>query len=133
MTASNYLELELLDHLFSKGTYTPPANIYVALCTDAPTDTGTGGDLVEATYTGYARKSTAPADWDTASAGVIDNVNAITFDPCTGLTSTVTHFALCDALTGGNVLVSGVLTSPLAVSNGITPSFAIGALTVTMD
>jgi len=132
MSASNYLELELLDHLFGKGSYTPPT-VYVALCTSAPSDTDTGSTITEATYTGYSRKSTAAGDWNTAASGAIDNANAITFDACTGGSSNVTHFALVDAASAGNVLVWGALDSTLAVSNGITPEFAAGALEVTMD
>ena len=130
--ASDYLELEILDHLFGKGSYTPPT-IYVALCTAAPNDASTGSTLTEATYTGYARKSTAAGDWNTASAGLTDNANAITFAACTGGSSTVTHFALVDAATNGNCLIHGALTGSLAVSSGITPEFAAGELDVSLD
>ena len=130
--ASDYMELEVLDHIFGKGTYAVPT-IYVALCTAAPTDASTGSTIVEATYTGYARKSTAAGDWNTAAAGAIDNQNAITFDPCTGSSSTVTHFALVDATTAGNVILWGALDTSLAISNGITPEFAANQLDVTLD
>ena len=133
MSASNYLELEILDHIFGNGTYTPATNIFVALLTATPDDTDTGSTITEATYTGYARKSTAGSDWNTASAGAIDNANAITFDACTGGSSTITHFALCDASTAGNVLFWGALSSSFAVSDGVTPSFGAGALDTTAD
>jgi hypothetical protein len=134
MSASNYLELKLLDHLFGKGAYTPPS-IYVALLTAEPSDTDEGDDLVEAAYTGYARKSTAAADWRAAVGGATTNANKITFAPCTGLTASITHWALVDSGTtgAGNVLVWGALTSPLAISNGITPEFAVDALSVSVD
>jgi hypothetical protein len=38
---SHTWENEILDHLFGKGSYTPPT-IYVALSTADPTDAGTG-------------------------------------------------------------------------------------------
>ena len=38
---SNYWENELLDHLFGKGSYTPPT-IYVGLSTTDPGDDGAG-------------------------------------------------------------------------------------------
>lgn len=130
--ASNYLENELLDHLFNKGAYTAPT-IYVALLTSAPSDTDTGSTITEASYTGYARKSTAAGDWNVAASGTTDNGNAITFAACTGGSSTVTHFALVDASSAGNLLCYGTLGSSLAVSNGITPEFAAGALDVSLD
>lgn len=133
MSASNYLENAILDHIFGESTYSAPANIYVALCTTAPTDTSTGSTLVEATYTGYARKSTAASDWGAASGGQVSNTGAIVFNPCTAGTSTVTHFALVDASSNGNVLFWGALTASLAVSAGITPQFAIGELDITAD
>ena len=132
--ASDYLEDKLLDHLFNKASYTAPT-IYVALCTAAPVDSDTGSTITEATYTGYARKSTVAGDWNAASGdpSTIDNGNAITFAACTGGSSTVTHFALVDASSAGNMLLWGALTSSLAVSSGITPEFAVGALDVTLD
>lgn len=133
MSASDYLELALLNHLFNKTAYTAPTTFYVALCTAAPTDASTGSTIVEATYTGYARKSTVAADWTTAASGANNNGNAITFAPCTAGTSTVTHFAICDASSAGNVLLWGALTASLAVSAGITPSFASGQLTNSCD
>lgn len=130
--ASDYLENALLDHITGKTSYTKPT-AYVALCTAAPTDASTGSTLTEANYTGYARKQTAGSDWDAASGGAVANAAAITFDACTGGSSTVTHFALVDASSAGNVLCWGALSASLAVSAGITPEFAIGALDLTLD
>lgn len=133
MSASNYLELAILDHIFGKATFTAPSNIYVALCTSAPTDTSTGSTLTEANYTGYARKQTSPSDWASASAGAIENANAITFAACTAGSSSATHFALVDASSAGNVLYWGALGATLAISAGIVPEFAAGDLVVTAD
>ena len=42
------------------------------------------------------------------------------------------HFGIgSDSSGAGNLFLSGALTASLAVSSGITPSFAIGALTAT--
>lgn len=133
MSATDYLEAEILDHIFGKGDFTPPTNLYVALLTaEAADDDDTGAELTEATYTGYARKQTSASDW-TRSGSTMSNGNAITFAACTAGTSTVTHFALCDAATDGNVLFKGALSASLAVSDGITPEFAAGELDVTAD
>jgi hypothetical protein len=133
MPASDYLENKLLDHIVGKASFTMPSPVYVALCTTTPTDASTGSTLVEANYTGYARKSVPSADWGTASSGNTSNANAITFAACTGGTSSAQSFAICDALTGGNVLVWGVLGAALSISNGITPAFNAGQLIITAD
>jgi hypothetical protein len=132
MSASNYLELELLDHVFGNGSYTPPT-VYVALLTATPDDADTGSTITEANYTGYARVSTSASDWATAAAGAIDNANAITFGACTGGSSDCTHFAMVDAASAGNVLFWGALDSTFSVSSGVTPSFSVGDLEITCD
>jgi len=135
--ASNYLENALLNSLFGKtsdlGALASVPTIYLALLTAAPNDASTGSTITEANYTGYARKQTAASDWNAASGGAIDNLNALAFDACTGGSSTVTHFALVDAATAGNVLAYGALDASPAVSSGITPQFAAGAVELSLD
>jgi len=127
---SNFWENEILDHIFGKGTYTPPSNIYVALSTTDPTDSGSG--ISEPSGGSYARKSTAPADWDAAVSGTVDNANAITFVEATGSWGAITHFALYDALTGGNMLAHGALTTSKIIDDGDVASFAAGDLDVSL-
>lgn len=107
-------------------------SFYVALFTGDPTDTGSPDN--EATYTSYARKAVARsgAAW-TTTTGVASNDAEIAFDACTGGTNTITHFAICKAGTASilDLIYYGALSASLAVSNGITPTFAIGAITVT--
>lgn len=130
--ASVFLENAFLDHITGKTSYTQPT-AYVALCTAAPNDASTGSTITEANYTSYARATTAGSDWNAASSGSADNANAITFPECTGGSNTITHYAIVDASSAGNVLVYGALDSSLAVSSGITPSFAAGSLAITCD
>ena len=127
----DYLENELLDHVFMKGAYTPPTNIFVALSTADPTDDGSA--IAEPAGGSYARKSTAGADWDAAVSGALDNANAITFIEATGLWGSITHFALFDALSGGNMLAHSALTTAKTIDNGDTASFAAGDLDVSLD
>lgn len=130
---SQYLQQKVLDHIVGKTSFTMPT-AYVALLTAAPSTDASAP--TEATYTSYARKITAGADWNAATAAtpsVTTNAQAITFVTCTGGSSTVTHFSLMDALTAGNMLGWGALSSSLAVSNNIQPNFAIGTLTLTLD
>lgn len=123
---ATYLQQKVLDHVVGKTSYTMPTT-YVALYTANPTDAGGG---TEAAYTSYARVATSGL-WNAASGTSITNSGAITFPACTGSSSTVTGFAICDASSAGNILAWG--TCSLSVSTGITPSFAAGQLTVTLD
>lgn len=125
----DYWEDEVLDHLFGKGSYTPPT-IYVALSTADPTDDGSGAS--EPSGSGYARVETAGADWDASSGGATANANAITFPEASGSWGTVTHFALYDAATDGNMLAHGALTASKTISSGETPRFAAGDLDVSL-
>lgn len=110
----------------------PFTNLFVSLHTADP---GPAGDQTtsEATYTSYARVAVVrtSSGWS-ISGQTIQNVGAINFPACTGGSNTITFFAIGTASSGAGVLLySGALTASLSVSNGITPSFAAGALTVT--
>jgi len=127
---ADYWENEILDHLFGKGSYTPPT-IYVGLSTADPTDDASG--LAEPSGNSYARVTTAGADWNVASGGAIANANDITFPEATGSWGTITHFALFDAVSAGNILAHGALSVSKPISSGDTAKFASGDLDVTLD
>jgi hypothetical protein len=127
---SDHWENEILDHLFGKGNYTAPT-IYVGLSTADPGDDGTG--LSEPSGSGYARVVTSASDWNVASGGALDNANAIEFAEATGSWGTVTHFALFDASSGGNLLAHGALTQSKTIASGDTGQFAVGDLDVSLD
>lgn len=128
--ASDHLENALLDQIFNNTDMGTFPNVFVSLHTTATTDAGGG---TEVTGGSYARVSTAPADWNAASGGTIDNSNAITFPQATANWGTVTHFGIWDASSGGNLLVHGALTQSRTVNSGDTFEFAAGALDVTAD
>jgi hypothetical protein len=127
---ADYWENEILDHLFGKGSYTPPT-IYVGLSTADPTDDASG--LAEPSGNSYARVATAGADWNVASGGAIANANDITFPEATGSWGTITHFAIFDAASAGNMLAHGALNVSKSISSGDTAKFAAGDLDVTLD
>ncbi|MFQ5428513.1 MAG: hypothetical protein ACE5EZ_05980 [Thermodesulfobacteriota bacterium] len=130
MSFSDYLELKVLDHVFGKAAYTMPT-AYIGLSTADPLDTGVG--LAEPVGGAYARVATSALDWNAAAAGATSNANALTFTQATGSWGTVSHFAVFDAPTAGNMLASGALTTPKAVGNGDTVKFDVGQLTATLD
>jgi hypothetical protein len=113
---------------------TTAGSVYVSLQTADPGDTaGTGQTQNETAYTNYARQAVARsgAGWAVA-AGIGDNVAAITFPQCGASGATITNTALGSATSGaGTRDFNG--TASLVVSNGVTPSFAIGALDLSCD
>jgi len=127
---ADYWENEILDHLFGKGSYTPPT-IYVGLSTADPTDDASG--LAEPSGGSYARVATAGADWNVASGGAIDNTNDITFPEATGNWGTITHFVLFDAASAGNMLAHGSVSASKTIGSGDTAKFAAGDLDITLD
>ena len=132
MSKSDYLENKLLDHIFGATVYTPPATLYIALYTSDPGDADAG---TEVTGGSYARQAVAntPANWPDATNGQKSNANAIVFPQATASWGTVTHVGIRDALTGGNLLYSGALTTPRTVNNGDTFSFAATQLVIIED
>lgn len=150
MSASNAFETSLITLLFQnanianigdaaglRGAVTV-GSLYVGLHTADPGEAGTQATS-EATYTGYARVAVARTSggWtitSPAGVGTVANAAAVTFPACTGGSNVLTFFSIGTAASGAtDLLLSGALTASLTVSNGITPSFAIGALTTTVD
>ena len=127
--ATNYLELELLDHLFSVGTYTP-GTLYLALAT-AVSD-AEAGSFTEVSGGSYARQSLSGKFGTAAASGAISNDANIQFPTATGDYGTVTHIVVMDALTGGNALIVQALTSSKTVETGDTFVVNSGNLTVNL-
>lgn len=124
---SDYLENEIADHLLGGGDYIRPATIYVGLFTAGPTD---GGGGTEVTGGSYARASVTnnSTNFPAASGGQKSNGAAISFPAATAGWGTVTHFGIYDAVSGGNLLLHGALTTSKLIETGDTPSFPIGTL-----
>lgn len=146
MSATNVFENGILSLILENANYanvgdatglrgsTTAGVFYISLHTASPGETG-NQTTSESAYTNYARQSVArsTAGWTVAS-GTGDNDSAIGY-PTGGATgSTVTDFGIGSDVSGaGNLFLYGALTASLAVSAGVTPSFAAGALDVTLD
>jgi hypothetical protein len=146
MSATNVFENGLLSLIFENANYanvgdatglrgsTTAGVFYISLHTANPNETGTQ-TTSEAAYGSYARQSVArsTAGWTVAS-GVADNDAVINFPAAASGSESETHFGIGSDVSGvGNLFLWGALTASLAVSAGITPSFAAGALDVTLD
>lgn len=142
---TNAAELDLLEAILQNTAWASilaagaQADLYIALCDSDP---GEAGDMATteitlAEYGQYARQAvTRATGWDTDGGNGLDNAAAITFPQMSSGTGvTASHFAIClgSTIATDDAIIYGSLSSGLAISNGITPEFAAGALDVTAD
>ncbi len=127
--ASTVLETRFINYL--KGTAPATiAGLFVGLYNGDPTDAGTGGAEVTTTIRTAGRVTVALGTVSGSPANA-SNSAIVDFGNAAGAT-TITHFAVFDAATGGNMLFSAPLTGgSQAIAQGNAVSFAVGALTVT--
>lgn len=123
---SNYLEGKVLDHTLAGLPFTPPAAHYVSLHTASPTDANT--TTTEVAGGSYQR---ALASFSPAAAGSSSNSNTLAFAGMPAVT--VSHVAIYDTTTAGNLLYYGALAAPVAVTAGGTFVINAGGLTVSLD
>lgn len=141
---SDYLENKIIDWLLRGQAFTPPATVYVALFTSAPSDTGGGTEVSGGSYARVAVTSSM-ANWagtqsagstvaSSGTGGTTSNNGAITFPAPTANWGVVTAFGLFDSSSSGNLLIYGNLSVSKTINNGDSaPSFAAGALTYQED
>ena len=129
---SDYLENKLLDHAFGAVTYTPPATLYAALFTVAPTDSGGGTEVTGGSYARVAITNNA-TNLPNSSGGAKANGTAITFPAATASWGTVVAMALFDAASGGNLMCHAALATSKVITSGDTASFPTGDLDITLD
>jgi hypothetical protein len=136
---SDYLEDAVLDHVLNNGralTYTPPSTLYIGLFTsNGGLETNTELDQTEVSGGSYARQSLDGSTnyFTGASGGATSNYDDIEFPVATEDWGTITHVAIMDALTSGNVLIWGELTSSKIIETGDQFKFTAGNLDITLD
>lgn len=127
---TNTFETYVLSVLLGTTT-SAPAKVYAALFLSSPTETGTAG--TEASYSGYARQEitldTPTADGTTVSTA---NTNQIIFPTPSTSSGTVVYAAICDAASGGNVLVYKALASQIVLTSETSPRFNVGEIVLTL-
>jgi hypothetical protein len=126
MSFSNYFETQVLQWAFTTGSATRPTQWHIALYTAAPSDTGGG---TEVSGNGYARVAAT----FTVSGNLATNASSLEWAAATGSWGTVTHAAVFDAATGGNMLAHGALTSARTINSGDTLRIPSGDLDITLD
>lgn len=124
---TTYLENKLLDHVLRGVNFPAPAGVYVALFTSETSDEGGG---TEVSGNGYARQT---ATFGAPVGGVVKNSAAITFPVATGNWGNITHVAIFDAATDGNMLYHAQVEEPKTIGSGDQYIINVGGLTVTQD
>lgn len=144
MSATNGFETNLLNLIFCNidianigdaaglQNSATAGNLYVALYSTDPTETGSAG--TEMSYTGYGRVSIARtiSAWDVTGADAT-NKNILNFGQCTGSGDTASYWGLHTASTGGDCLFTGSVTSPLTIVPGTIPSLPVGNLKISVN
>ena len=148
--ASNHIENELLDHVLGEGSrnYTP-TTLFIALFADtgsgvaAALESGTNSTsgtgnwgYYEINNGSYARVA---VNFNAASSGSATNDGAVAlaqasanYNTAGSAGNTVTHVAIMDASTAGNVVFYGALSVSKTVTTGDTFQINDEALTVSL-
>ena len=101
---SNYLENEILDHIYGGGDYSRPDTVYfAAYAWTAPSDTGGGNEVTGGTYARVAVANNA-TNFPAAASGVKSNATAILWPVANPGWAVLVAVAVFDAPTGGNML-----------------------------
>lgn len=127
MSFSNFLETEILDHVFAGAAYTAPGTHYLALFT-AVAD-GETGSVTEVSGGGYARQSVA----FTTSGNTTSNNAAVEYPTATANYGTVTHVGVYDASSSGNLMAYAALSSNKTIETGDVFRVPSGDLDITLN
>ena len=127
MSFTNFLETEILDHVFAGAAYSAPATKYLALFT-AISD-GEAGSVTELSGDAYARQSVAFS----TSGATTSNTGAVEFPTATGSWGTVTHVGVYDAVSSGNLMCYATLSSSKAIGTGDVFRVPVGDLDITLN
>jgi hypothetical protein len=135
---SNFAEGKIVDHFLRGTSYASPGQIYLALFTGDPTEAGTGPECNQSNYPNYARVTTGATPssaWTEIDAnGMTQNSGTLTFPAVGGATPvTITHWALFDALTTGNMLFYGAMAAAKTLDPADVASFPPNTLKITIN
>ena len=127
MSFSDTFETHVLNYVFTTTSVTRPTAWYLALFTSNPADDASGTE-VSTSGTAYARQSAA----FTVSGDTASNSAAIEFPTATASFGTVSHVAVFDAATSGNMIAYAALTASKAIDTGDVFRVPSGDLDITL-
>ena len=128
MSLTNSFETSVLTWLLTAISPSPvrPTAWYLGLFTAAPGEAGGGTEL---SGSGYARQSIT----FTVSGNNASNNAAIEFPTASGSWGTITHVAVFDASTSGNMIAYASLTASKTIDTGDVLRVPAGDLDITLD
>lgn len=126
LSFSNYLETELLDHVFAGNAYTSPSAVYVGLFTATPGEDDSGTEVSGGSYARQAGSFSVSGNTATTTA-------AIEFPTATASWGTITHIGIYDAASAGNLLAYASLTASKAIASGDVFRIPTGDIDITLD
>lgn len=133
---SDYLESGILDHTLRGNTLPTPSTIYLALYTSDPTDAATGTEVIDSAYIrqDVAKGGTIASGWTAPSESnegtVVSNAKVLQFPPIADGSVQVTHYALYDSQSGGNLLYHGAFTVSKTLDVNDVLSIDVGGLQI---
>ena len=125
---SDWLENAVLDLVLRGTPYLGASTIYAALFITPTTDSGGG---TEVSGPSYARVQVAT--FNVPVGGITSNASNAQFPTASENWGLVTHFALYDSVTAGNLLYHGPLTASKTINAGDTFVLPPGNITVAQD
>lgn len=135
MSFTDKWETDVLNYLLNGVSMGLPSTLYmgVHIGSSAPTDAGTG--FVEPTGGAYARVALprSVGTFAVPTGGVANNLGLLSFPLPTTTWGTATHFGIFDASTGGNAVIIAALNTPKLIAPGDSPTFGVGACTITLS
>lgn len=128
---SDYLETQLIIHMFKGTAYTAPGTVYVAAGTANPGEAGAPSTWEVANSIGYTRQAVVAATgWGAESGGAVSNSALLNFGTATSNWGTITHLAIMHGSTGGagTILFYGTVTANRIIQTGDVFQIPIGSL-----
>lgn len=126
MSLSNTYENRTLTWLLTNSSATRPTAWYIALFTSNPDEDASGTEVSGGSYAREAATFTVTGNAATTSA-------AIEWAAATANWGTITHAAIFDASTSGNMIAYAQLTTPKTIETGDVFRIPAGDFDVTLD
>jgi len=126
MSLTNTFETRVLEWLLTTGSPTRPTAWYLGLFTGAPGEAGGGTEVSGGSYVREAVVFTVSGDTATNNA-------AVEWPVATANWGTITHVAIFDALTSGNMIAYAALSAAKTIETGDVLRIPATDLDVTLD
>jgi hypothetical protein len=134
---SNYLENKIVGWLNGDALATITGSLYVALYSSP----GVVQDNAATNLIGLTTPRVEVSSWTVTTAtgstdgsdASITNAAEIVMTSNSNVAATASHFAVYDAVSSGNLLFHGALSSSVSIAIGDTVKFAANAITLTVQ